>query len=140
MDVMKDWFDRLFSQERRRSKREGPTPLLAYYWDGATPMPHGIRDISQTGLYLVTDERWYPGTLVRITLQREGAADSDPDRAITVQGKVVRSGVDGVGLVLVMPEKKNTRGERDVYVEGADRKSFTKFLQRLWENRGQAPH
>jgi uncharacterized membrane protein (UPF0127 family) len=67
------WIDRLFSRDRRRAERHRPTPLLAFYWDGAEPMAHGIRDVSRTGIYLLTQHRWYQGTVVTMTLQRAQA-------------------------------------------------------------------
>jgi Flp pilus assembly protein TadG len=104
-------------------------------------MAHDVRDISSTGLYLLTEQRWYPGTLVKISLQRNGVTDTDPDRSITVSGKVVRSGADGVGLSLVLPEKHSAHGHL-AGGNGADRPTFLRFLKRFLakhgENQGQA--
>jgi hypothetical protein len=65
---------------------------------------HGIKDTSATGLYLLTENRWPLGTLVMMTLQRTDSADEKLDRSIAVQLKVVRWGLDGVGLQFVLPE------------------------------------
>src|SRR5260370_43371 len=100
MDHMKpvaSWFEWLGSRERRTAERQTPLHLVAHYLDGAAPLGHDIRDISSTGLYLLTEQRWYPGTLVSLSLQRAGAPDTDPDRSIMVNAKVVRSDADGVG-------------------------------------------
>ncbi|HEY6764483.1 MAG TPA: hypothetical protein VI386_06905, partial [Candidatus Sulfotelmatobacter sp.] len=48
--------------------------LVAYYWDGAAPTSHKIQNISSTGFYLTTKERWLPGTMVTMTLQRTDIA------------------------------------------------------------------
>src|SRR5260370_8283794 len=97
-----------------------------------------MRDISSTGLYLLTEERWYPGTVVMISLQRADAADTDLDRSIRVKAKVVRLGKDGVGLELIMPEKPPPPGSHSLSANGTDRKTFHRFLQRLLGDRGQA--
>jgi Flp pilus assembly protein TadG len=141
MDDMKSvnrWFESLSSRERRKATRQESPHLVAHYWDGAAPLAHRIRDISSTGLYLLTEQRWYPGTLVRMILQRGGVGDTDPDRSITVNAKVVRSGSDGVGLALVLPERHAPHGAQGVSDSGADRPAFHRFLQRLLRNQGQA--
>ena len=40
--------------------------MAAYYWNGAAPKAHTVRDISSTGLYVVTEERWYPGITAEV--------------------------------------------------------------------------
>jgi hypothetical protein len=122
------------TQERRRTGRREFPPLVAYYWDGGSPRAHDIRDISATGFYLFTEERWYPGTQVMILLQKPGDAGNDPDRSITVNAKVVRFGIDGIGFSFVMPEKKSSRGADSFTPTGADRNAFHRFLQRLPED------
>jgi PilZ domain len=138
MDAMKNWFKGMFSRDRRNNQRRAWPSLLAYYWDGAAPKSHQILDISSTGLFLLTPERWYPGTLVMVSLQRIGAAETDPDRSITVNAKVVRLGPDGVGLELVMPEESVPERTPNGAGNGANRKTFRRFLQRLLEDRGEA--
>ena len=81
-------------------------PLVAYYWDGGAAVAHSIRDISLSGVYVVTDVRWYPGTHVMIALQRPDLAEGEPHRSLTVNAKVVRFGIDGLGFSFVMPAKR----------------------------------
>jgi PilZ domain len=131
---MKNWFEWLFSKDRRVANRTVRPGVVAYYWDGGEPMSHDIVDISSTGLYLSTDDSWHPGTQVMVTLQRVGAVESDPDRSITVNAKVVRLGQNGIGFKLVMPEEKVDQGRRGVALNGADRKAFHTFLKRLIRN------
>jgi hypothetical protein len=136
MKPVKRWLEWLSSRERRRAKRQESPELAAHYWDGAAPSAHDIRDISSTGLYLLTEQRWYPGTVVTMSLQRVGAPDTDSDRSIMVNAKVVRSGTDGVGLVLVMSEKHVPNGAHHSFgSNGTDRKTFRRFLERLMGNR-----
>jgi hypothetical protein len=132
---MRTWLQWIFSKDRRVVKRQTEPGVVAYYWDGGEPQSHDIRDISASGLYLLTDDRWYPGTQVMVTLQRVGSGEADPDRSITVNTKVVRLGEDGVGIKLVMLEKKAHQGLHSVPLNGADRKAFQRFVRRVMGDR-----
>ena len=130
------WFKRLFyreglTQERRIAERKESPKLVAHYWDGAAPLAHDIRDISSTGLYMVTEQSWYPGTLVMLSLQAPGASADDPDRSISVKARVVRMGADGVGLAFSLPEKQSSGGTRNTLLGGADQKTFQRFFEGL---------
>jgi len=99
----KGWLDRLLNPdppEPRQAQRELVQGLAAFYFNGGDPSPHAVRDISSTGFYLLTDERWYPGTVIRMTLtdKRNLAAEA----SIMVYASVVRWGNDGVGMAFVM--------------------------------------
>lgn len=87
--------------DRRRSKRHPVPGLVAYYWTGGTPKAHQIGDISSTGFYLLTTERWVPDTMIRMTLQRPGPKGERAEEAISVVSRVVRWGEDGVGYEFV---------------------------------------
>lgn len=129
MKLVKNWFEELMSHDRRRAKRHDASSLVAYYWDGAAPAAHPIRDISSTGFYLVTEQRWYPGTMVMMRLQRNTSADAGSEGSIAVQAKVVRAGEDGVGLAFVLPEPRNGHRPRDLSDQGpADKKTLVRFL------------
>ena len=80
------WFERLWSEERRRGERKA-LPLAAYYWDGAAPSPRQVRDISPEGMYLLTEQRWYPNTLVTMTLVRIDRPETDPERALRLTAR-----------------------------------------------------
>jgi Flp pilus assembly protein TadG len=137
------WLKGSGSGERRKAARQNAPGVVAHYWDGAAPAAHTIRDISANGLYLLTEQRWYPGTLVMMTLQRKDSFDGEADRSITVQSKVVRSGADGVGLAFIPEEHEDARpaGASSV-VENqfftAGRKAINKFLQRVKDAKGQS--
>jgi hypothetical protein len=83
---------------------------------------------------LVTEERWYPGTLVLMTLQRTDCGEEVKERAIAVMSRAVRWGQDGVGLQFVLPDPKNSSRERDLMGEGADREEIERFLRQLKRN------
>jgi hypothetical protein len=127
----RSWLERWWSPDPRRAPREILPGLAAYYWNGAAPEPHGIRDISSTGLYLVTEERWYPGTLVLMTLQRTDCGEEIEERSISVQSRAVRWGSDGVGLKFVLPDAQNAKRGQNLLKDGADRKALDRFLQKL---------
>lgn len=118
------WFTKASLQERRSAEREGVPHLAAYYWNGAHAVPHRVRDLSSTGCYLLTDERWHTGTMLMLTLQKPVTADDvRSSRSVRLQAKVVRWGEDGVGLTFIFA------GKESVLTEGADRKTFIAFSQ-----------
>ena len=127
----RSWLERWWSPDPRRAPRETTKGLAAYYWDGAAPLAHGILDISSSGLYVITEERWYPGTLVLMTLQRTDGGDETAERTILVQSRAVRWGSDGVGLQFVLPDAEDLRRGHNPAADGADRKALDRFLQQL---------
>ena len=123
------WFQRLTSSNKRKTERIEEPTLVAFYWDGDKPREHVVRDISTAGLYLVTDDRWYPRTLVRLTLQPIMEGKGAPERSITVETMVVRQGSDGVGVTFIYDRGAEASGSGPV--NGADRKMLETFLKRI---------
>jgi hypothetical protein len=124
----KSWFESLFSNDRRESERSPAPHLMAYYWDGATPVPHRVRDINSSGMYLLTERRWYPNTLITMTLQRSDKSATDPERSIVVTTRVVRADNDGVGLAFILPRSRQARDSASTLATQADRKTLQEFL------------
>jgi hypothetical protein len=120
------WLERWWSPDPRKAPRESAPGLAAYYWTGGPPSAHTIRDISSTGLYVVTEERWYPGTLVLMTLQNSAFGEEVAERTICVHSRAVRWGKDGVGLQFVLQKDM-----ADPSMGAADRKALDRFLHRL---------
>jgi hypothetical protein len=120
------WLERWWSPDPRKAPREPSPGVAAYYWTGGPPEAHHIRDISSTGLYVVTEERWYPGTLVLMTLQGTAFGEEVEERTICVHSRAVRWGKDGVGLEFVLQNECD-----DPSMAAADRKALDRFLQRL---------
>jgi hypothetical protein len=137
MATIRAWIENLLSTDRRKSPRYTASRLVAYYWDGGAPVPHRIRDITPQGAYLLTEQRWYPGTVVSMTLQTDGEPESGQPGAISVQAKVIRSGADGVGLRFLVPESGKP-SERVLEGEMADRRAILRFLQSLGSDGGEA--
>lgn len=107
MKLFKDLLNTVLVPYRVRKERRPVTEFVVYYPDEESQKPAGIKDISSTGVYLLTDERWMPGTRIPLTLQRKGPIEEDPTCKITLQGRVVRWGEDGVGLVFTPPTDVN---------------------------------
>ncbi len=87
----------------RRAVRLPMPGLVAYFFTGGAPRPHPIKDISVTGFYMCTTERWLPGTIVRVTLQMVDSNGDGGLDSITVHSRVVRWGPDGGGFEFVLP-------------------------------------
>ena len=129
MAAQKHWFDWLFKKDRRRAERHSSLPLVAYYWDGESPKSHPVRDISSAGMYLCTEERWYPKTLIVMSLVRTDKSAPDPNRAIKVAGQMVRAGSDGVGLQFILRHSARRSAKDDSYrLREADKKTLLGFL------------
>ena len=125
------WFAGLLSKDRRDTERHSAPQLEAYYWNGANAVPHNVRDISSTGTYIVTEERWHLGTILMVTLQStDEYIDARPPLSISVQSKVVRWGIDGVGFAFIFSNLTDTRNA-SAPLHGADRKALIAFSQSL---------
>lgn len=106
----RNWLWRLLfpdPPEPRKSPRESLPGLAAHFWTGGAPQVQGIREISLTGLFVLTGERWYPGTVVRMTLT--DCRQPTAEHSITLNASVMRSDNDGVGFRFVMQNEKDTR-------------------------------
>ena len=115
---VKAWISAM--RERRASARMS-IPLVAYYWNGGTSQAYPVNSVSTGGAYLVTPDRWYPGTIIRLTFQYDAEylqstpIIGDPASAVTVRAKFMRSGPDGGGVRLI-------------HLNEQDRLDFQKFL------------
>jgi len=128
------WFIRFLrwlSTDRRGSKRHPLPGLVAYYWTGGAPQAFHIADISTNGLYLLTDERWFPGTMILMTLQRTNTDGDDPDDFISVLTKVIRWGTDGVGLSFVPSNTVDLNSGEALPETGVGKKALHRFIQRV---------
>jgi hypothetical protein len=103
-------------------------------------MAHEVRNISSTGFYLLTRERWHPGTVVTITLQRsdvtKGEENSSAEHYISVLSKVIRLGKDGVGLAFVPIEARSSDLAKVPRHKPADKKTLDRFLEQLKSDQG----
>ncbi len=130
MTFLKNCFNQLFSpKDRRVSDRLDTTDLIAYFFTGSMPEPrHEIRDFSSTGIYVVTDQRFYPGTLVSITLQKANEVAKGAERTVFVQCQVMRTGEDGLGLKFVPSTASSKTEAVSSMRRGVDKKTLDTFL------------
>jgi hypothetical protein len=128
---LKTWLQNWLSSDRRRAQRTPLPGLVAYYWTGSAPRAYQIADISASGFYLLTEERWFPGTIVLMTLQRTDSSGQNLDDSIAVQSRVVRWGSDGLGLAFVLSRNSDARDGDSLREHGADKKTLEKFLARM---------
>ena len=133
---VKSWLQRLLNPEPpppRKALRESLSGLTAYFFTGGAPVGHAVRDISTSGMYVFTDERWYPGTVVRMTLT--DSMQPTAEYSITLNMAVMRFGDDGVGLQFIPRPDQSRRGRQaapqDMMAATADEVQIAQFLQRL---------
>jgi hypothetical protein len=101
--------------------------LAAYFFTGGLPEEHRIRHIGATGLYVVTEERWYLGTVVRMTLT--DSAQPIVERSITAHASSVRWGNDGVGLHFVLKNERDKRRGQTPLGNAVNSMQLDRFLQ-----------
>jgi Flp pilus assembly protein TadG len=117
MGSLSRWLENPASEKRRAARLADPS-VLVYYWDGSVPEGRRIRDISSSGAYIVTPERWYVGTIVRLILQGYKTTPLPqggivPSRSTSIPSRVVRHGPDGIGVEFIFsnPEEQNALRE-----------------------------
>ncbi len=123
------WFSP--SPARRVVPRTLVDNLVASFWTGGPPTVSRVRDISSLGLYVVTPERWYPGTIIRMTLTKTKAVEGTFEKSICVCTEAVRWGNDGVGLRFAVDNHHEEDRGQYRPVEGADRRQLGEFLKLL---------
>jgi hypothetical protein len=132
----KNWFQRWLNpdrsdQDKRQAARNQTPNLIAHFWTGGAPQAHPVRDISASGLYVITTERWYLGTQIRVTLTRTGKGDPQAARTLTVHAIVKRWGDDGVGLAFVPDDSRNPPQDRHSPINGANTVQLQQFVNYL---------
>ncbi|MDR3725632.1 MAG: hypothetical protein P4K86_01185 [Terracidiphilus sp.] len=128
---LKDGFRRRWLFKLRQSPWHSAPGLEAFCRNSLSPCQHDIRDTSSKGLYLVSDDHWYPGTLALMTLQDIDGPVEAAEQAIAVKIRVVRCGVDGVGVEFVVA--KEDKLQDALPVNDKRRKEIEDFLRLLWK-------
>jgi Flp pilus assembly protein TadG len=116
MGKMRGWLVQE-KEDPRRAPRGIHPEVLVYYWDGSAPEGRCMHDISQSGAYICTPERWYVGTIIRLILQRgrtamRGNSAPVPTASICIPARVVRHGSDGVGVEFVFRNDQEEKSFR----------------------------
>jgi len=111
--------------DQRVANRHAVPPVVAYLGHVRSSKVYKIADISIAGFYMVTEDRWIPGTGFPVTLERtdEGALE----QRLTVYSTVVRVGEDGMGFTFLKPaDEEQQSGEN-----GTTRVDLTQLAQFL---------
>ena len=122
-------FPEAASIDRRRGERLPVPGLVAYYWTGGAPQAYQLGNVSRSGLYLLTEERWLPGTRIVMTLQKEKREANSEDIS-RVESKVIRWGEDGVGCEFVESGYVDLNTGEIIEDQKFDRAAFEQFLHR----------
>lgn len=113
--------------DRRRASRRYVPGMVAHYFTGGAPKPKNVADISMTGMYLLTDDRWMPGTMIQMTLQKP-CASGEKKQSINVLSRVIRRGSDGVAAEFIMPEALPHISHDIQPSQATDRFALARFL------------
>ena len=94
--------------DQPRAERLPAARLAAHCETELNHVDAGVKDISSTGLYLVTQKRFTTGEVVHLTLHAQGSGEDHSELEIAVEAKVARQGQDGIGLSFVLPAGLDT--------------------------------
>ena len=101
--------------------------MVAHYFTGGAPKPNNVSDISMSGMYLLTDDRWMPGTIIQMTLQKP-CAHGERKQSINVLSRIIRRGSDGVAAEFVMSEALSHISHDIQASQATDRMALARFL------------
>ena len=113
--------------DRRRTTRRYVPGVIAHYFTGGAPKPNNVADISMSGMYLLTDDRWMPGTMIQMTLQKP-CAHGEKKQSINVLSRIIRRGSDGVAAEFVMSEALSHISHDIQPSQATDRMALARFL------------
>ena len=103
--------------------------LVAYFWTGGAPQAHPVSNISTSGLYLLTKERWMSDTVLLMNLQSAGTEKGKSADSISVLSQVVRTGENGVGLKFVTPDSLDAHAGQLLPPIQTDKETLERFLK-----------
>ena len=115
--------------DQRVANRHSMPPLIGYLGTVRGSKEYTIGDVSVAGFYMITEERWIPGTSFPITLERTDAQGLG--RSLTVHATVIREGDDGVGFTFLKPLPEETATSSDHPSTRVDLTQLAQFLKGL---------
>ena len=129
LDRMRRWLLQE-NEEARRAPRSPQPEVIVHYWAGSATGGREVRDISDSGAYIFTEERWYPGTIIRVGVEGQrmtvpGIGARIPVASICLASRVMRQGPDGVAVEFI-------------YRNNPEREEFRKFLAAVPVRQGDA--
>jgi hypothetical protein len=98
MSRIRTLLTRIGLADRRGEQRMDANGLTVSCSSGSEQMKVKIGNISPTGLYLVTEERWPHGTTIVLTLGEKSAFEDSSRSQVRIWTRCVRSDEGGVGL------------------------------------------
>ena len=91
--------------------------VFAYYWEGAVSVPHGVRNLSVKGAEIVTSDKWYPGTIINLTLQcgaqAAGQGGAATCKALAMRSKVVAHSREGIRVEFLYLNQQEREAARE---------------------------
>ncbi len=87
--------------ERRGGTRIPAPGVDAYYSFGSELKRATVENISPTGLYLSTTDRWPSGTTVLLTMKGRRHSEDRPEASVRIPARVTRHDCQGVGVEFV---------------------------------------
>ncbi|MGB6489022.1 MAG: PilZ domain-containing protein [Steroidobacteraceae bacterium] len=91
-----------------RAERRTASGLAASYGLDPASTHAGIKNISASGIYLVTEKRLRTGELITLKLEEGGQPENSSELQISLHARVARQGEDGIGLSFVLPPGLDT--------------------------------
>ena len=113
-----NWLQPHELRERREDGRVDVRNLAVFYFTGLKQKRSRVKDMSATGVFLYTDERWLPGACVLLTLRRTGLLRQRSGPPVRLRARSVRLEEDGVGLTFV-PEPLSAAAWRNLMTKAA---------------------
>jgi len=112
--------------DQRVANRHAIPPLTAWLGMVRSSKEYKVGDVSVAGFYMITEERWIPGTCFPVTLERTDEAGAG--RCLTIRASVVRTGDDGVAFTFLQDA---TKEDTDGLTDANNRVDLTKLAQFL---------
>jgi hypothetical protein len=115
--------------DQRVANRHSMPPVVAYLGMVRSAREYKIGDISVAGFFMITEERWIPGTGFPVTLGRTD--NLGHGKTLTVYCTVVRMGVDGVGFTFLRPAAEDRHASEARDIARLDLTKLAEFLKGL---------
>ncbi len=101
MSLIRNVLAKVGLSDRRKNARVLAHGLDVSYWTGLEQKQVKIKDISTTGLYMLTSDRWLPGAPVQLILEKRGVFEKESQPQVRLRARCARLGDDGVGLTFI---------------------------------------
>jgi hypothetical protein len=122
-------FMRWLLPDQRVATRHAMPPLIAYLGSVRSSKEYKVGDVSVAGFYMITEERWIPGTGFPVTLERTDEAGNG--QTLTVHATVMRTGSDGVGFTFLKQAEEEQKNFNERGVAHLDLTKLAQFLRGL---------